>query len=122
MNDALPSLAPPTIAIMEATFSGASDDLVHVDGFDDKYDEVGNLDGKHGFILRNGPLSARIQPHYTGTWHFSISQVDEDVPMLPIASLVDVSEVCPYSTALQIRVPAGTTIHYEGSTDDEEDS
>lgn len=118
MNEALPSFAPPAHPVVEATFSGASDDLVHVDGFDDKYDEVGCYGNKHGFILSFGPLSARVQPHYTGTWHFSISQVDEDVPMLPIAALTDVSEVCPYSTALKVRVPEGTTIRYEGEDED----
>lgn len=108
---------------MEATFSGASDDLVHVDGFDDKYDEVGYYNSDKHFILRNGPLAARIVPIFGAggsQWCFAIGLVDEDTPMLPIASIVDVSEVCPYSTALKIRVPTGTTIHYEGSSDEED--
>lgn len=112
-----------TTEIITATFSGASDDLVHVDGFDDKYDEVGYYNSEHGFILRYGPLAARIQPHFGvggSQWHFGIGLVNEDTPMLPITSLVDVCEDTPYSTALQIRVPVGTTIHYEGSSDDED--
>lgn len=100
-----------------ATFSGASDDLVHVDGFGGKYDEVGNLDGKYGFTLRFRGLAARIIPHFGATWHFGIAMLDEDTPMLPIASMVDVSEVCSYSTGLKISVPEGTTIEYDGDKD-----
>lgn len=95
------------------TFSGASDDLIHVDGFEDKYDEVGYY-GREYFVLRLGPLAARVLPVFNGTWAFAVALFDEETPMLPIAGLVDRSEVCEYSTGYKLSVPVGTTIEYVG--------
>lgn len=99
---------------MKVTFSGASDDLIHVSPFD-HLDEVnaidGKVDGDPWYCDLSDPEGheVRVTAIYDGCWSFAVGLADEDdvFPEWPIK--VRQSETTSYSVELEIEVPDGTT-------------
>lgn len=96
------------------TFSGASDDLVHVNGFDGKYDEIGIYkDTPHiaGFKIKSGNMEMTVDVIYRGTWAFAVTGDDGTCDALPPWEIKRTfGDICGYSETLTIAVPDDATI------------
>lgn len=70
-------------------FSGASDDLIHVDG-SDEFDEIGAQEATFVVAGTEGRF-ARIRVNYgrRGLWEVTVGPLDEDIPMLPVLVEMD---------------------------------
>lgn len=97
----------------EMTVSGASDDLIHVQGVEGA-DEFNKVSGHWvGLVEAPNGESAYLYVDYrtnVGCWTAALGLVEEDsaLPEWPVR--VEASEVCAYSTLTTFTVPDGTRI------------
>lgn len=101
------------------TVSGASDDLIEIDGDIVKEFPLGintavrNMNGvnvwRGDFIAPNGE-QARVYVIYDGCWHVSAGQVDEDVPFPFDWEWDFMAGDRNYVTALTFHPPEGTRL------------
>lgn len=95
----------------EITFSGASDDLIHIDGFGDEFEEVyANRNKFHvgAFIIVGDGEGVTVHVIYDGTWAFAVTSENDDPPDWPITR--EWGTICPYSETIRITVPDNATI------------
>lgn len=92
--------------------SGASDDLIEIDGLEDQ-DEI-NVSGKtkhwSGDLVAGNGEQLRVHANFDGCWAFGIGQVDEDHP-LPFWSVnIAPNHESDHSVLLLIEAPGDTTL------------
>lgn len=87
------------------TFSGASDDLVHVDGGPKRLDEINTFEP--AYFVVGGKLRVRVSYEDNGCWMVGASPYDEDiaVPLDWTISAFQHPHVPSYSMVLQVTVP-----------------
>jgi hypothetical protein len=89
------------------TFSGASDDLVHVDGGPKKYDEINTYEPVV-FVI-GGKVRVTVYYGDNGTWGVGLSQWEEgiDFPDWPIRFTQSDHQ---YSVAVEVDVPDDVSV------------
>lgn len=97
-------MVPKTI-----TFSGASDDLVHVDGGPKRYDEINTYEPVY-FVI-GGKVRVRVSYEDNGCWMIGASQYEEQFPV-PVDWSFTLSPHpdTPYSFQLVCEVPDDTSV------------
>lgn len=101
------------IVIKTITFSGASDDLVHVDGGPKRYDELNTYEPIY-FVV-GGKLRVRVSYEDNGCWMVGASPYDEDiaVPSDWNVTLIPRPD-SSYAMQLQVEVPDDISVVREG--------
>lgn len=112
---------PPT---REVRFSGASDDLVYVQGCvgEDEYGAYGHgRDICATFALEAYGGAVHVNALYAGrgVWSFSVSQIDPDAPLPPWPIRLEVGGR-GYSADLIITAPMNAKVRRLGEDDDDE--
>lgn len=91
---------------------GASNDLINVEGCKGADQFSSYADGRlmwRGDLVAPNNGQMRIYGIYDGCWHFSIGQVDEDVPLPSWPVLISQHER-GRSTLVEINAPEGTRL------------
>lgn len=95
-----------------AIFSGASDDLIEIEG----------VKGADEFnVIADGPYIAafnlggqmRVHAIYDGCWSFAVGQVDEDVQLPDWPVRLSMQPGVAHSTRLEIDVPSNVKVFRE---------
>ena len=98
-------------------FSGESDDLVQVEGFNGLYHEVDcyNYDKVHvaTFRIRAGSEGVAVHALFDGSWGFALTSLNEaddfrSLPAWPVKR--SFGDRCAYSETLKLVVPDDATI------------
>lgn len=84
----------------QISFSGASDDLVHVGG-SPQYDEINTEQA----VFHTAGLEIKVAYGRSGTWSVQAGQIDESIPVTAENVRVEVSKDTPYSMLLTMDVP-----------------
>lgn len=96
--------------------SGASDDLVEVEGCKgaDEFSYPAKGPWRGDLISPDGG-QVRVHVMYDGCWHVAVGQVDEDValPAWPMSF----HQASSYATELRVEAPEGTRITNTGEAD-----
>lgn len=89
-------------------FSGASDDLVHVDGGPKKYDEI-NTYSAVNFVV-GGALMVKVYYDENGTWGVGLSQWEEGTPIPDWPMRFTQHPDIDYSILFEVDVPDDVSV------------
>lgn len=96
------------------TFSGSSDDLIHISGFGKEFEEFCIVRDIHiaTFEIRHNWMKMTIDVIYRGTWGFAITGDDGSGDILPDWKISRQfgSKWCAHTEVVEIDVPIGAMI------------
>lgn len=101
--------------MQRAIFSGASDDLIEIEGVKGG-DEYSGMTGRDEIVAGTFNVGGklRVRALYDGCWSFAVGQVDEDIPLPDWPISVTQHPETPYSVALVIECPDDVKVFREG--------